>query len=460
MEGRQKQLQLVPPEQLVYRLVKRLSSHALWNILLVTLPPLVAVCYCLLYLLFNAWISPMIAAGLGSAAVALGTMAITTRYRPSIPSIGLAARLIDDRAGAKDRFLTLATLQPSPPAAFMVSRLRAEASKLQTGITIEREFPYRIQWPVYTSLVVSLAAVLLFQLLLPVAYSTLHPKLAHQRLHELAQLMAERPKLQETARALQNLAAKLEDPKVPPQEKQSLVREEHKKIQSQEQKETQRQDHDLLSQAAGALQGLEQQSGGGERKKDQDNGAGGIQSNLPQDGQGEGTQSRGGDTKDDSSAKSNNEMQQGKMAEGSPLDQGSKKNAGDKNRGTSDRPDQNNPGKDQSKDRAGKVDDRRDEQMGRSKASEDIPPGTPPAERYYKPGEGPYQGIKGAGYVTVQLPEEVATDGKGGGRKKDSKSGRMPSSQVPVSNVPLPKHAPDAPAEKQQMPLEYRGIIR
>ena len=32
--------------------------------------------------------------------------------------------------------------------------------------------------------------------------------------------------------------------------------------------------------------------------------------------------------------------------------------------------------------------------------------------------------------------------------------------KVPVSNVPLPAHVPDAPTEKQQLPLEYRGIIR
>jgi hypothetical protein len=60
----------------------------------------------------------------------------------------------------------------------------------------------------------------------------------------------------------------------------------------------------------------------------------------------------------------------------------------------------------------------------------------------------------------VQLPEELAAEGKGGGQKRDSKGGKALSSQVPVSNVPLPKHVPDAPAEKQQMPLEYRGIIR
>jgi hypothetical protein len=60
----------------------------------------------------------------------------------------------------------------------------------------------------------------------------------------------------------------------------------------------------------------------------------------------------------------------------------------------------------------------------------------------------------------VQLPEELAAEGKGVGQKKESKGGKTPGSQVPVSNIPLPKHVPDAPAEKQQMPLEYRGIIR
>jgi hypothetical protein len=460
MEARQKQSQRVAPEQLVYGLVKRLSFHALWDTLLVTLPPLMAVLYCLFYLILKAWISPMTAAAVGFAAMALSALAIATRYRPNIPSIRLAAHLIDDRAGAEDRFLTLATLQPSPPSAFLVSRLRAEASKLQTGITIKREFPYRIQWPAYSSLLVSLAAVLLFQLFLPLAYSALHPKLAHQRLRDLAQLMAERPKLQETARALQKLAATLEDPNVPPQEKQSSLREEREKIQEQEKKETQRQDHDLLSQAAGALQDLEQQSGGGGRKQDQDNGAGGIQSNLPQEGQGEGKQSQSGDNKGDSNAQLSNEMQLGKMAQGGPKNQGNEKNAGDKNAGTGNKPDPNNPGKDQSKDRGGKNEDGQKEQTGRSKASEDVPQGTPPTERYYKPGEGQYQGIKGAGYVTVQLPEELAAEGKGAGQKKDSKGGRALSSQVPVSNVPLPKHVRDAPAEKQQMPLEYRGIIR
>jgi hypothetical protein len=42
---------------------------------------------------------------------------------------------------------------------------------------------------------------------------------------------------------------------------------------------------------------------------------------------------------------------------------------------------------------------------------------------------------------------------------EDAKGNRV-GTKVPVSNVPLPAHVPDAPTEKQHMPLEYRGMIR
>jgi len=53
-----------------------------------------------------------------------------------------------------------------------------------------------------------------------------------------------------------------------------------------------------------------------------------------------------------------------------------------------------------------------------------------------------------------------SVDGKFESRpSKDSKSGRS-RSQIPVSNVPLPAHLPNAASEKQQLPIEYRGMIR
>ena len=45
--------------------------------------------------------------------------------------------------------------------------------------------------------------------------------------------------------------------------------------------------------------------------------------------------------------------------------------------------------------------------------SDEMPKDGAPAERYYKPGEQGREGIKGAKYVTVQLPEEIAADSNG-----------------------------------------------
>ena len=92
--------------------------------------------------------------------------------------------------------------------------------------------------------------------------------------------------------------------------------------------------------------------------------------------------------------------------------------------------------------------------------SEETPQGEPPAERFHKPGEQGKDGVKGARYVTVQLPEEIAADTKGEGTlsKQSKEANAYPKG--PVSNIPLPARVPDAPAEKQQLPLEYRGIIR
>jgi hypothetical protein len=450
------------PEQLIDGLVKKLTHHVFWDALLIFLPPLAFVLYCLFYLFSHGWLSLLSAAFLGCAALGVCAAAIVIRYRPNIPSAPSAARLIDDRAQGQDRFLTLATLQPSPGAASLLARLRAEAVGLQSRIALRRQFPYKIKQPGYSSVGLSLAAVLLFHLLMPLAHSTLYPQPANERLRDLAQQMAARPNLQEIARALRNLAAKLEDPRVPPQEKRQAAQEERKRVQEQEKKQSNKQDRDLLSQAAGTLEGIEQQSGAEERKKDQNGGGGSIQSNLPQQGQGDGKQSQGGggDSKGELNAQASREMQDGKMAQGDLKQQGKEKTQVDKGGGNGSQPDPNKSAKDQSKnDHAGKTDGPGADREGRAKMTEEIPQGAPPAERFYKPGEGGYQGIKGAGYVTVQLPEELATEGKGG-QKKDSKSGKTATSQVPVSNVPLPKHVPDAPSEKQQMPLEYRGIIR
>ncbi|HBA40876.1 MAG TPA: hypothetical protein DCZ05_14410 [Deltaproteobacteria bacterium] len=80
------------------------------------------------------------------------------------------------------------------------------------------------------------------------------------------------------------------------------------------------------------------------------------------------------------------------------------------------------------------------------------------AERFLRPGEQGEKGIKGARFVTVELPEEEAggSTGEGGLGKR---RGFRP--KVSTSNAPLrPPDSPDAAPEKQPLPLEYRGLIR
>jgi hypothetical protein len=152
-------------------------------------------------------------------------------------------------------------------------------------------------------------------------------------------------------------------------------------------------------------------------------------------------------------------MQQGKSSQGNPKEPGSEKNQQNQDDNKNNQPDPNQPGKEQNKVKADKNQGGSKEGAGRDRASEEPPQGAPPADRFYRAGEGK-DGIKGARYVTVQLPEEVAADAKGESMPTKESKGNRIGAKVPVSNVPLPAHVPNAPTEKQQVPIEYRGIIR
>jgi len=455
------------PERLVSRLVAQLRHQVLWDSLLCISPPLLVLIYIAGYLYHGAWVGPLTASLVTLVAVGLGILAVTLHYRPLVPSVAKASRLVDTCTGAKDRFLTLATIDPMRAPAGLIARLRTETAGFLDRIELRRDFSYQVKNSFYASSIVSVLALLLFHLLLPAVHSTSTSLLAHQRLRELAEKMAERPRLLEIARSLQSLAAKLEDPKVAREEKQALIEETQKKVVEQQKKEEQKDDRDLLGQAASTLKNLQQQSGAGQdQQENQEKGGGGVQSSLPQEGQGEGKPSPGGggEQKGEMSAQLSKDMQQGKTAQGDPKELSGEKNSqkqgdGKSNQPNPNRPDPNKPGMEKGKDSAGKTQGGGDDKGGRGKASEEIPHGAPPADRLHQAGEQGREGVKGARYVTVQLPEEVAAETKGEkGGNKDAKGSRV-GSKVPVSNVPLPAHVPDAPTETQQMPLEYRGII-
>ena len=446
------------PEDLVHRLVRHLRNHVVWDSLLTFSPPVLALLYLLALLYREAWIAALTLLLLVLAVIVIGLLAVVLRIRPRVPSMPAAARLVDDKAEAKDRFVTLATVELSPSSEAMLARLRREAMGMLSRVEIRRDFPYQLKRPFYWSTIGSLAVILLFHLLVNSSFtkSGVSPQ---QRIRDLAEQMTHRPPLAEIARGLQSLADKLDNLQVASEEKQSLIDEMQEQIERQQDREQEQDNQNLLSDASSTLKSLEQETGGGgqqEQKKD----GGGVQSNASQEGQGEGktSQGGGGDSKGELSAQLNPEMKDGKSAQGDPQGKGQEKNLGDQKEQKANQSDLSNPEK-TTDESAGKMKQNSEGRSGKNR-SEEMPKDGPPAERYRQPGEQGPGGIKGAKYVTVQLPEEIVADSSG--TTTSSKDGKEIRNRpkLPISNVPLPAHVPEAPAEKQRMPLEYRDLIR
>ena len=445
------------PEDFVHRLVRHLRNHVVSDSLLTFSPPVLALLYLLAVVYREAWIPALPLLLLAFGVIVIGLLAVILRIRPQVLSMPAAARLVDDKAEAKDRFITLATVELSPSSEAMLARLRREAMGMLSRVEIRRDFPYQLKRPFYWSTIGSLAVILLFHLLVnsSLTKSGVSPQ---QRIRDLAEQMTHRPPLAEIARGLKTLADKLDNLQVASEEKQSLIDEMQEQIERQQDREQEQDNQNLLSDASSTLKRLEQETGGGSQQEQKKDG-GGVQSNASQEGQGEGktSQGGGGDSKGELSAQLNPEMKDGKSAQGDPKGKGREKNLGDQKQQKADQSDPSNPEK-TTDESAGKMKQNSEGRSGKNR-SEEMPKDGPPAERYRQPGEQGPDGIKGAKYVTVQLPEEIVADSSGTTTSKDGKEIRN-RPKLPISNVPLPAHVPEAPAEKQRMPLEYRDLIR
>ena len=122
------QRDLESPEKLISGLVARLRKHAFWDSLLLCLPPLLALTYVGSYLYRAAFISEISFAFLSVVAVGILLAAASILHRPLVPSVRSAAGLLDARADTKDRFVTLATVDPAACLPLFFSRLRQEAA--------------------------------------------------------------------------------------------------------------------------------------------------------------------------------------------------------------------------------------------------------------------------------------------------------------------------------------------
>src|SRR5215510_2084114 len=297
------------PEQRVGRLAARLRNQKLWDSLLIFLPPLLVATYLAIVLYNFAWIAPLTFYLLSGAMLGVCLLAVVVRTRRLIPSVPVAARLVDEKTAAKDRFLTLATIDVALWPGALVERLRNEAAALLERIDLRREFPYRVKRSFYWSFLFSLIAATLFHLSVPLIGSTRNQAPAYDTLSEVTAKMAKRPPLSALAHELSTLAMKLQDPKLAEQEKQTLIHKVLEQVEMQQRKEHEKESRAVLGEASSTLQGLEQQSAQGQQK-DPENGS--AQSMSSQQGQGEGKQSQGADdSKGELNAERSKDRQQG-----------------------------------------------------------------------------------------------------------------------------------------------------
>lgn len=439
------------PERLVGRLISHLKRHRLWDSLLLFIPPFLVFSSLAIFLYSSAWVAWGSLIFVSAAVLGMALLLCLWRFRAAAPSLRTAARLIDERVEGKERFVTLATVDPSVCPSSLLARLRHEAAGLLHRLDLDRDFPYRAKRSFFQSLIGSLSAILLFLLFLQIASFFAPPAPRDNELALLAQKLSQIPRFAELARSLETLALRFRESALTSAEQRSLIQEVLKKLASRLVAEQQLGGtaSDLLNQAAGALRELEQGLEGNQQR-----GAGGRKEQLSGEGEGDGKETGKGmreEKQGELSGVGGKELKEGRPERGEKQAAGKQQAEKDQGKSESD-----GKGREKSGEVKGMGKEER-EGKGSRNVGEEIPRGKP-AERFLAPGEEGEKRIKGARFVTVQLPEEE-TESKAGQGGPGNRGKIRP--KVPVSNVPLQRpDTPEASPEKQHLPLEYRGLIR
>lgn len=442
------------PEKLLDGLRHRLRAHALWEAVLLFLPPLLAVGYIAFLLHRLTWVGANTVVAAGAALVCVAVLLAAWRFRSRLASPRVLARLIDNRAEAKDRFVTLATIDPTSCSHALLSRLRSEAASLVPRVDLKRDFPFRVPRSVLNASIASLAAVLLFHLLLDLAPRAMPRARAVKELALLSQELSRVSGFEKPAERLKTLLAKLEEPTVSKEEKHALTEQLLIRIREQlagAQRGT-GSGEELLRRAADLLSGLEQGL-----EKGQGKGSGGGQQRTPwgRDGAGNKT-GEGSDAEHRGGLTIPSLNLPGSPVPGLTTPRGGQlKGEAEGGRGGEGQ-DAQGPDKGSNLERGTKAGA---ELKGIQGKWEQKPTGPTP-ERFLRPGEKGEAGLKGSRFVTVRLPEEE-TGSEAGGAQAGGKRNRVVSPKPPVGNLPLRQpDQPEASPEKQPVPLEYRGMIR
>jgi hypothetical protein len=221
------------PEKIIGVVRHRLALHALWQAVLFFLPPLLAFYYMIFFLHRFDWLASDAVLVAGASLLVVASVSVVARFRSLAPSERVVARLIDDKAEGKDRFVTLATIEPmaSPPA--LLSRLKREAAALLARIEFKRDFPFRVSRSFLNSCIASLIAIVLFHLSMELAPLFQPNTRDGNDLALVGEELARFPGLEKLAERLKAVATQVQDPAISDEEKLSSIEELRRQINQQ-----------------------------------------------------------------------------------------------------------------------------------------------------------------------------------------------------------------------------------
>lgn len=425
-------------ERALERVARRLHRHEVWDLALLVVPPVGAALYVLFSLAIAGYLGLAESAAVGAATLAGAALVLGLTSIRKAPSVRHAARLIDLRVRGQERFLTVATVDPAGHPEPLLARLKAEASALASRLRLQADFPYRPKRSSLLSLAASFLALAVFQLLLP-HFGPSGPPAARKAERRQELLSFDR------ADGMRKLFERLRDPALSLAEKKELI----EKLRDQLAREAGWSEQEKALARERLEQPERDLSQGGGQAERQDRGAGGIESNLPEESKGDQRKSGSGGSGEELGAteksgkqrneKTTNAEGQGQEPKPSEADKGGR-----------------SPQEGERKTKGEAPGVKRGEGAGGAGQPDQMPQ-SPPPDRFYPAGQGERR-LKGAGYVTVELPEAEEASHGGSGKEIERKIRRP---RVPVGNAPLPPAAgPEAAREKQPLPLEYRDIIR
>lgn len=477
------------PSDLIQQTRQRLIRQRQFNHLGICLPialALACLCWEISKVLAFSWQSIVIPL----IALTAWLWFVARRVRQSVEQ-EFAATLIDEKTDSKDRFLTFSTAQQTQTDSPLFPVLQQQVTEKTAVFQPDRDAPFTLDRRVLLSLGGS-ALCILALIFLPPLFSrdgdteaalptASTPEITAQEITELeeaARMLTRKgapPQEQAVGKQLHTLAQQLKDPTIPPEQKQQLIKEMQQKIKLSMPQIL------PLDLKIFANDSKDNSSDGDQKDQSKKDGKSSGNSDQPTE-QGKNTSSSGSKESQQPGQKNDqqtkNEPQPKQDGGGIKFDQPQQKTGeskeqrgqgpGEQQRAEPNQaPNSQSPGSDPNqpggnngsqKDQQNKGPTPNPDQPGQGEGGKGSTVSGGRGERFSKPGEQPGGFLtKDTRFVKVRIPMGNEPQGRGD-TLADNYDPAQP--KTPYSNAPLKDVPPDAVQPTQQIPLEYRTILK